>query len=177
MWPWGHAALGYLLYTLVRRRRGAGAPSGWAVVALGVGTQFPDLVDKPLAWYLQVLPHGRTLAHTTFVAGPAVALVSWVGIRRGHREVAFAFALGYFSHLLGDALLGLTTGRWETLRFLTWPLASPPAGEVQTLPGHLRAIEGSPFTLVELLLTVATFGLWLLHGCPGVRELASLRQR
>ena len=29
-----------------------------AVLALALGTQLPDLVDKPLAWYLDVLPFG-----------------------------------------------------------------------------------------------------------------------
>jgi hypothetical protein len=56
MLPLGHAALGYLLYTVAGRVSGKQVPLRYAIVPLAVGTQFPDLVDKPLA-YLDVLAY------------------------------------------------------------------------------------------------------------------------
>ncbi|WP_255196445.1 metal-dependent hydrolase [Halorarius litoreus] len=174
MWPWGHAALGYLLYTVYLRLRAQGTPTGWPVVALGFGTQVPDLVDKPLAWYLSVLPYGRTLAHSLFVAIPVVLLVGWVARRRKRPVVGVAFGLGYLSHLLGDSLHALLTQQWGDLFFLVWPLTTPPDAETVGLIAHLRDIDGSPFFLFGLLLTVAMLVLWNHHGRPGLAELWSV---
>ena len=63
MWPWDHLAFGYVWYTLASRGWDGRPPSNAAAIALAVGTQFPDLVDKPLAWWLDVLPAGRSLGH------------------------------------------------------------------------------------------------------------------
>jgi hypothetical protein len=174
MWPWAHAALGYLWYTLYLRGRNAGVPAGWSVVALGIGTQFPDLVDKPLAWYLSVLPYGRTLAHSLFVAVPVTLLVSWLARRRAHRLVGVAFGVGYLSHLFGDSFHALVTLTWSDLGFLVWPLVAPPETEVVGLLAHLRDIEGSPFFLFGLLLTGSMLLLWHHHGHPGLTELWGL---
>jgi hypothetical protein len=177
MWPWAHAALGYLWYTLYLRARRSGVPAGWPVVALGVGTQLPDLVDKPLAWYLSVLPYGRTLAHSLLVAVPVVLLAVWLTRRRDQRLVGVAFGVGYLSHLLGDSLHALVTVDWADLSFLLWPLLEPPIppeGETVGLLAHLRDIEGSPFFLFGLLLTGAMLVLWHRHDCPGVSELRTL---
>ena len=171
MWPWAHAALGYLLYTLYLRVHRRTRPSGWPVVALGVGTQLPDLVDKPLAWYLSVLPYGRTLAHSLFVAVPVVLLVWWVAARRDEEPVGLAFAVGYLSHLLGDSLYGILTQQWSDLFFLVWPLAAPPETETVGLIAHLCDIDGEPFFLFGLSLTVAVLALWNYHGRPGLGEL------
>lgn len=58
MWPWGHAAIGYLLFSMDTRLRYGRRPGGPATILLFFGTQFPDLVDKPLAWTLPLLPSG-----------------------------------------------------------------------------------------------------------------------
>ena len=60
MLPWGHLAVGYLAYSLAVRVRSGGPPAGLAVAALAVGTQFPDLIDKPLVSWVSVLPSGRS---------------------------------------------------------------------------------------------------------------------
>lgn len=175
MWPWGHAALGYLLYTVYLRLRSQGIPAGWAVVALGFGTQFPDLVDKPLAWYIGVLPYGRTLAHSLLVAVPVVMVVGLIARRRNRPLVGVAFGIGYLSHLLGDSLSGIVSQAWGDLFFLVWPLAAAPDEETVGLLAHLRDIEGSPLVLFGLVLTVAMLALWNSHGRPGLAELWSLR--
>lgn len=173
MWPWAHAALGYLLYTLYLRLRGAGRPTGLPVVLLAVGTQLPDLVDKPLAWYVGVLPYGRTLMHSLVLGGVVVALLVFFLHRRGHTAEATALAIGYYSHLLGDAYGLALTGEWASLAFLVWPLLPLPGveSEVESVLGHLLDIEGSPFFLFGLALTALALGLWVRHGLPGLSTL------
>ena len=48
--PWGHLAIGYLCLSLAIRARWRVPPQGPAVIAVAIGTQLPDLIDKPLAW-------------------------------------------------------------------------------------------------------------------------------
>lgn len=176
MWPWGHAALGYLLYSLYLRRGVPEQPTGWAVVILGFGTQFPDLVDKPLAWYLHVLPYGRTLTHSLLVAVPIILLVHRVASRRDQQPLSIAFGLGYLSHLLGDSLHAVLNTEWADLAFLVWPLLPIPNEDSETegLIAHLLDIEGSPFFLFGLGVTVTGLGLWNAHGRPGFAEVVSV---
>jgi hypothetical protein len=75
MWPWGHLALGYLLYSPFARARFGRPPTDRATLLLAFGTQLPDLVDKPLAWRLDVLPAGRTLGHSLLSVVAVSALV------------------------------------------------------------------------------------------------------
>lgn len=177
MWPWAHAALGYLLYTGILALRDDGQPRGVPVLALGIGTQVPDLVDKPLAWYLHVLPYGRTLAHSLFVAVPLLLVVGWYADRKGKHEVGVAFAVGYLSHLLGDAFAPLVTGEWTYLGFLVWPLQPPPERELEGVVAHLMSIEGTATFLFGLLLTAIALLQWNEHGRPGLGELHRLVAR
>ena len=73
MWPWEHAAVAYLCWAALDRR--AARSEGAAVVAVLVGSQFPDLIDKPLSWVFQVLPTGQSLAHSLLFALPLIGLV------------------------------------------------------------------------------------------------------
>lgn len=173
MWPWAHAALGYLCYTLYLRGRFDARPAGLPVVALGLGTQLPDLIDKPLAWYVDVLPYGRSFAHSVLTGGLVLLAVAVLLERRGELASAVAFAIGYLSHLLGDAYASVVTADWADLAFLVWPLLPIPnvESELEGVLAHLRNIEGSPFFLFGLALTALALGLWYRHGFPGLREL------
>jgi hypothetical protein len=91
MWPWAHAALGYLAYTLYLRGRFNARPVGLPVVALGFGTQAPDLIDKTLAWYVGVLPYGRSLAHSLLAGSPIMLAVVAVFRARGADRVSRLF--------------------------------------------------------------------------------------
>lgn len=171
MWPWGHLAFAYLLHSafvhLWYRRRPA-----WPGVALAaIGSQVPDLIDKPLAWTLNVLPSGRSLGHSVLV-GTVIVVVA-VALCRRYGLRGWPFALGYYSHLLGDSIRPLLDGRFHDLAFLLWPFfelapgSGPSVGIVQYL---LNAqLEGS--VLVELGLASVVFVWWLLDGAPGVRPL------
>lgn len=117
MWSWGHAAVGYLCYVAYLRRRYGSRPRGVTVVALAVGTQFLDIVDKTLAWQFGLLPNGRSLAHSLLVATVVLGAL-WVLTDGTRRASAAAFAAGYLTHMFGDALYPLVTGEFHYLGFL-----------------------------------------------------------
>lgn len=173
MWPWAHAALGYLAYTLYLRGRFDARPVGLPVVALGLGTQLPDLIDKTLAWYVGVLPYGRSLAHSVLTGSLILLAVVALFRARGADRSATAFAIGYASHLFGDAFGSLVSLSFGDLVFLAWPLVPPPATETVGLLTHLRDIEGSPLFLFGLALTAVGLALWIRDGLPGLRALVA----
>ncbi|MFC6827230.1 metal-dependent hydrolase [Halopelagius fulvigenes] len=172
MWPWGHLAFGYVVYSLVSRITRGRAPAWPAVLLLALGTQAPDLVDKPLAWTLSVLPSGRSFAHSlifgTVLVGLAAAL-----LRRLDFDGGGAFAVGYYSHLVGDVLIPLSTGDFEKLGFLLWPVLSVPEGHTPSV-GIISYLL-TPDLTVRYLFEMGLAGLvglwWLLDGAPGAAEL------
>jgi len=175
MWPWGHLAFGYLCYSLGSRIGTRTSPGDRDTLALAVGTQFPDLIDKPLAWWVGVLPGGRTLTHSLLVAVPLVALGIAVGRRYGFGLPAVAFGVGYGTHLVGDAIGPLTAGRYGELAFLLWP-ATPTVvyeGEASLL-WHLTTITLSPLFVLEGLLVALVVGLWIADGAPVLSALPSV---
>jgi hypothetical protein len=121
MLPWTHAAFGYLLLLLVAAVLGRQL-SRAELAAVIVGTQLPDIVDKPLAWWFDVLPSGRSLAHSLIVAVPLSVVVLAYAWHRSHPEVGVAFGLGYASHLIGDTYLAVIYWRPEEFTYLLWPL-------------------------------------------------------
>jgi len=126
MWPWAHAAVGYLLYATYAYRRGLPL-RGLPVVAAVIATQGPDLLDKPLAWTFAILPTGRSLGHSLFFAA-LLAAVGWYALARrfGRPNIAVGAAVGYLSHLPADGLGAILAGRWADLSYLAWPLLPLP---------------------------------------------------
>ena len=189
MWPWEHLAVAYVAVSLLARARGRRVGTLGAA-ALAVGSQFPDLVDKPLAWSLALLPSGTTLAHSVFVATP-VCLLAWALARRyGYADAGLAFAVGYALHLPGDILYGpLTTGGEVSLDPLLWPLVAkagtaPAAGlltETLFYVNRYRAFLSRPealgYVVLELSLLVSAAALWAIDGYPGLRPLLASRSR
>jgi len=102
MWPWGHLAVAYLIYTGYSHRRADHPPRALPMIALAIGSQFPDLIDKPFAWSLEILPGGRTLAHSVFVAALLLPAAYSLARRVDRPEIGTAFAIGHVSHLLAD---------------------------------------------------------------------------
>lgn len=175
MWPWAHAAAGYLLYRVGLRVRGRGRrPADLPTIALAVGTQLPDLIDKTLAWYAGVLPYGRSLTHTLFVVVPLCLLAVVLAQRYGVREVGVGFGVGLVSHPLADAFGALVSLAPRDAAFLVWPLVATPDGELVGLLAHLRNIEGSPLFLFGLALTAVGAVVWGRDGYPGVAPLRAL---
>ena len=187
MWPWGHLAFGYLLYAGYRWGAARQAPRDWPVVALAIGTQFPDLVDKPLAYWFGVLPGGRSLAHSVLVFLPIAVILLVLAWNYRRTEIGVAFAIGWGSHLVGDSMHALRLGTYGQLSFLLWPALPAPDYETMSFIVHarllvseLRRLDGTtllapgedPFVL-GLWLAGLVFLLWVGQGMP---PLGSMRR-
>lgn len=169
MLPWGHAAVGYLFYSVYSRVRNGKVPAGLAVVALAVGTQFPDLIDKPLAWTFGVLPSGRSLGHSVFALAMVGGVVLWLGRRRGALPAAVAFVVGWGSHLMADGYT-LLLGEPTCIRYLVWPLANCTYEEDHSFVEFFLALELHALW-PEFALAALTGVVWLFDGAPGLRYL------
>lgn len=177
MWPWGHLAVGYVVYAVYTRYWHDRTPVGGPVVVLTVATQLPDLVDKPLAYTIGVLPGGRSLAHSLLIAGPVCMLALEFARRhddwRAHAGIGFV--IGYGTHLLGDSIHGLVGMEFADLTFLAWPVLVPPAYETTSFTGHIDQFVESgsklgdgvltPF-LAEWVLFGVMVALWITHRAP-----------
>lgn len=179
MWPWEHLAVGYLVHSLLIRARTGSPPAGMEVLALAVGTQFPDLIDKPLAWELGVLPSGTTLMHSLFTALPVSALALILTARRGTPRLGIAFAVGYLLHLPADVVYPVLYGNGLWIEFLVWPLVPVQQGyipgflyELRHLVGrtvrYLSSPAGRLYLALEVGLLASAVSLWYADGLPGV---------
>lgn len=171
---------GYVLYSFYSRVRYGQPPGNAPVVALAVATQFPDLVDKPLAWTFHVLPNARSLAHSLFFTALVVGLVAVFARRVGRPRLAPAVAIGYLSHLAGDVIYSLVWSGGASPGYLLWPLLDVPARDSPGLVERtsrlladfvqvLSTPAGEAIFAIELVLMGAAFALWIVDGWPGVR--------
>lgn len=180
MWPWGHLAFGYLFYfawTRVRYRRSS---DPLAFVALAIGTQLPDVIDKPLAYWWAILPEGRSLAHSYVFAIPLCVIVLVLAWHYGVPKTGSAFAIGYASHPIADGLPAILNRDPSRLTYLAYPLVPPPDYEADSFAYHLAdlrtyledivahgaAVDTSSFFAIELSLTLAMVVLWVYDGAP-----------
>lgn len=170
MWPWEHAALAYVLYSALTRRRLDASPGDVATLWVLFASQLPDLVDKPLAWTLGVVHSGRMIAHAPIVAVPLCVVVYWYFARNSQAEYGITFGLGYVSHIGSDAIQSALFGEYAYVRFLLWPLLSVPEdsqeGVVVTLSEF--SLTPSPSILFSVLVALAVVGLWIRDGTPGL---------
>lgn len=181
MWPWEHAVVGYLAYSLgvhlVRRR----PPTALEALAVAVTSVLPDLIDKPLAWEFGLFPSGYGAAHSVFFAVSLAwtALVVAATFRRP--GVGLAFGTGYFLHLAGDVVPDALGGGGVPIERVLWPLLTVETtyegGFAGTLLSYLADAAGdllsgppSVSVLVTLGLTVGCGLLWVYDGMPGLRE-------
>jgi hypothetical protein len=182
MWPWEHAAIGYVCYSAATRLVAGRAPRGDPVLALAVGTQFPDLVDKPLSWGLGVFPTGYAIGHSILVAVPAGILLAVLARDRGLGQIAVAFVLGYWTHILGDVLAPLRRGDPLGVDRVLWPVVArePYPDDLGFSRGFVYVLEYvrdlgtadlSTLLVSHVGLAALTLALWLVDGAPGVREL------
>lgn len=174
MWPWGHAASGYLLYFLLFRLTGRRwPPRDGDVVALLFGTQFPDLVDKPLAWGLDVLPAGRSLAHSLITLSVVTAVLLVIARRHDRVEAAVAFSFGSVVHVFGDALLPILQFENSFLRFVLWPFRPFEYADGTWFLERLVDVDTTLVSAFGLLLTVLAVRQWWRDGRPGVEWFAT----
>lgn len=175
MWPWGHLAFGYLLYTVVTKLRGEAAPGGRETLVLAVATQVPDIVDKPLALTFGVLPSGRSLAHSLFVAVSVLALIAVYANHRNDEAFGIAIAIGYLSHLASDAIKPALTRDFSHLAFLIWPAAEmPPPAHQYGIVELFLSMRLTSYALFQFLFAAVAVVVWVRDGSPGVRTLRVL---
>lgn len=165
MWPWGHLAVGYLCYVAIERLRSGRRPRGRPLAALALGTQFPDLVDKPLSW-LSLVPAGRSLAHSLLAAALLAALAVALSRRYSGRPLGVAFGVGYLTHLLADAVRPLWLGAPGDLAFLLWPVVALPPENLMPYGEYVSTMALSPYSLVQLALVALALAAWMRGGTP-----------
>ena len=185
MLPWAHLAFGYLLYSIGGRVVRRGPPADWSTIALVVGTQLPDLIDKPLNWWFGIFD-GRGAGHSLLVMMPCCLLLYVVARRHGRGSLAGGLAVGVFAHLISDAWLAILVGAIVAgAPYLFWPLLPTPTYPKDSAADHLDAIIsalqglpwGSPTELLtswfglQLLLMLFPLSLWVYDGLPGVRPI------
>ncbi|MFC4357931.1 metal-dependent hydrolase [Halobium salinum] len=183
MWPWGHAAFGYVLLSLGSRAAGRGPPGGLAAVVLLFATQLPDVVDKTLSWGLGLFPAGYSVAHSVFVAVPLGLLGLALAVRRGRPEAGVALVVGWWSHLAGDVAVAMVSGYETDFERVLWPIVTLPAYAVERgllerasyyFAAFVRELTaGQQFTLLAVYFGpfFLAFCLWLVDGAPGVAGL------
>lgn len=180
MWPWGHLALAYLVYSLYSHVGRGHRPTAATALVVAVGSQFPDLVDKPLAWTLSVLPSGRSLAHSLLVLVPLVALLYSVTRVRGENEepLVVAFGVGAIAHTFADALYSLVALEFRQAGFMLWPAVAPLEYEVeQSFLAHFALVDLSPELYFEFLLVAVALVVWRADGYPGLATVLALPGR
>jgi hypothetical protein len=183
MWPWGHAAFGYVLYSLSTRLTSDPGVSGRDVLVLAVATQLPDLIDKTGAWVFDVFTSGYAAGHSVFVALPLGVAVAWLARRRNSQSLGLAFVVGYWSHLAGDVLLAVALDKPYTVGKVLWPVVVFPSSEAAG--GAVGTVEEFLAAFLALMASTSdprvfavflgpplvAVGLWLVDGAPGLREL------
>ena len=92
------------------------------VGAVFVGSQFPDLIDKPLAHEFGLLPSGRVFMHSVPTAAPVWLVVAWYGWRTHRSRLSAAFIAGHASHILADNYRSLQGPDPSLPPDMLWPL-------------------------------------------------------
>jgi len=174
--PVSHGALAYLLYVGYAFISGQRLPLGWTLVPLAIGSQLPDLIDKPLA-YWGVLVYGRSLAHSVFTMTVICASVWWLTrspradrdnqathtrtrVRRIvtaiRQPLPAALTIGYLAHLIGDSWALIARGDWLSARFLLYPVYRIPASPSDDIAPWIRLLElyREPAASMQLELVV-----------------------
>jgi hypothetical protein len=151
---------------------------------LAFGTQFPDLVDKPLNWWFDILD-GRGIGHSVITTGIFCTVLFIIAQKYGRRNLARAFSVGVFTHLLGDSWGALLSGNFDRAAYLLWPVFPAPTYPKDSLFDHLQQLqvyfrllsEVPPSSLLasrigfQLSLFALVVAIWVFDGLPGVRTL------
>jgi len=190
MWPWGHLAAAFLVYAVYSRVRYGHRPTEATAVLVALGSQLPDLVDKPLAWTVGALPTGRSLAHSLLILGPLLAVAYLYASRRDRAAARFArregaraplvvaLGLGAIVHSLTDALYPVVEGEFGGTAFLAWPVADlPPTTDPQSFVGQFTQMAFTPEFAFELLLVALALTVWVRQDCPGLDTVRILPGR
>lgn len=183
MWPWEHAIMGYLVYSLFCHLYYRDSPGGLEAFAVVFASVLPDIIDKPLAWEFGVFETGYALGHSIFFAVPLAIIVGVVARSRGRPRSGIAFGFGYLLHLPADVIDGYARGSGElSFGIMLWPLVRGEThghhhgfiDEFVRLFAHyqseLLAGDLSTYIWLQIGMGVFTLLLWLYDGAPVLRE-------
>ncbi len=179
MWPWEHAAVGYILVSLSLRASGRASPSGLSVVIVLTASQLPDLVDKPLSWELGVFPSGYAMGHSLLVALPVGIGVLIYARRTDRTPLGIAFLAGYWSHLIADVLDPLRYGMGPSWHRVLWPIVDTAPYEqeyglrrgiiyLERFVVELASMDLTSVFILYMALPLGTLLLWIIDGYPGL---------
>ncbi len=182
MWPWEHAALGYVIVSFWLRATGRAPPSARMVLTVLIATQLPDLVDKPLSWGLGLFPSGYAVGHSALIALPVGFGVLLFTRRTVRARLGITFLAGYWSHLVADILDPLRYGRGLSWQRVLWPVVdtAPYAQDYGLLRGlvylerllsDLASMEPTSVLVLYLALPLGTILLWIADGSPGLSAI------
>lgn len=159
MWPWGHAAVGYLIYVGWFRLRWNSWPPRSGIIAAIFATQIPDLIDKPLAWTFHVLPSGRSIGHSLILAVPLLTALMIFSTQVDRPDLSPAIGIGYLSGILTDLPLAVLRGHFHDATFLFWPLLPSPEYDIEpSFAAHFARLDvPSLFGIEFFLATLAIF--------------------
>jgi len=182
MLPWEHAAVGYLAYSLLSHLLARRSPGALEAVAAVVGSQGPDLIDKPLSWQYGVFESGYALGHSIFLAVPLAVAAGLLARAYGRARVGAAFAVGYLFHLPGDVVPTYLQHGYLPLSVVLWPVEkAPPSADRPVVDvtvelffeyvDVLTAQDPPTLVLVQAGVIGLTALLWLYDGAPVLREI------
>jgi len=182
MWPWEHAIVAYLTYSLCCHTVFRDSPTGLEAFAVVFASVLPDLIDKPLAWEFGVFDNGYAIGHSIFFAVPLAVLIGTLARTATRPRVGLAFALGYLSHLPADVVDSLFRQGVFQVELMLWPITSvdgrPPGPGVLEVFFHFFerywsvVLSGdlSTYLLLQFGLAGVVLLVWLVDGAPVLRE-------
>lgn len=182
MWPWEHAVVGYLAYSLFCHAVYRESPRGFEALAVVFASVLPDLIDKPLAWEYGVFGSGYALGHSIFFAAPLSIVVGLLARQVGRSRAGIAFGLGYLLHLPSDVLDSYARNGVVQYELMFWPVKTSQSSSqgqgfaayfIQLFEGYrsdLLAGDLSTYLWIQVGLVLFAFAVWLYDGAPVLRE-------
>lgn len=182
MWPWEHAIVGYLAYSVFCHLYYRAAPGSSEALVVGFASVLPDVIDKPLAWSIGLFDTGYALGHSLFFSLPLVVGLGVLSRSGGHPRVGVAFAVGYLLHPVGDLVQLSASNGGVPYELMLWPLATfEPGGYTRGFAGNFLYLFGryvadfvggdlSTYMWLQLGIMGLTILLWLYDGAPVLRE-------
>lgn len=116
------AVLPTAAYVIARDKR---LPTLEFLAVVFVGSQLPDLVDKPLAHQFALIPSGRVFLHSIPIAFPLALLVVYYAHRTDRLRLGGAYAFAHGSHLVADTHHALFDPNRSFPPDLLWPITQP----------------------------------------------------
>ena len=183
MWPWEHAIVGYLVYSLFCHAVYRDSPGGLEAFAVVFASVLPDLVDKLLAWEFGVFAGGYALGHSIFAAVPLAIAVGLAARASGRFRAGIAFGIGHLLHLPADVIDTYVREGVFLPELVLWPavVIEDPTANQGFVDQFLRffgryqrelfAGDLPTYLWVQIGLALFAFLLWLYDGAPVLREL------